>query len=104
MWRDGSYPSNDLAVRETVAPSEQPSDTILNTEYVGRVVLDGRIGIGHQVKINAVGDWLDVRFIDSDGVLRGFSLNSYYTGQLIKGLVAELVDRAEPGSSATGTA
>lgn len=30
MWRDASYPSNDLAVRETVAPSEQSDRNLLS--------------------------------------------------------------------------
>lgn len=47
----------------------------------------GRTGLGREVDARAIDRWVDVRYIDEDGVVRGFALNERYAGQLVEGLV-----------------
>ena len=66
----------------------------------GQIFL-GRTGRGSDVEVREVDDWLDVRYVDAEGEVRGFSLNVHYAGLLTQALVQVLAKRAGGGRRAT---
>lgn len=74
------------------------------TDQPAKLRFGGRTGIGKQIVVYEVGDWLDVVFQDRDGERRGFSLNPSYTALLAEALVAVLSERAQIARVTPGSA
>jgi hypothetical protein len=59
-----------------------------------RTIFEAHTGAGRPLKVEEVGDWLDVTFLDRDGKRAGFSVNPLFTAHLTMALVEVVAGRS----------